>query len=106
MIRHDEHRLLSEIQATEFHRGGSHGPRLASSHDMRQQRAASLEDAPDCVLLMWCEISIAEGGAHHPRQRQMRAVKIAEPDVVEPEVVLLRQPRRALAIFPNPIAKA
>src|ERR1035441_8779245 len=36
----------------------------------------------------------------------MRAVKIAEPDVVEPEVVLLRQPRRTFAIFPNPIAKA
>ena len=36
----------------------------------------------------------------------MRTVEIPEPDVVEPEVVLLRQPRGALAIFPNPIAKA
>ena len=35
----------------------------------------------------------------------MRAVEIPEPDVVEPEVVLLRQPRGAFAIFPNPIAK-
>src|SRR5579863_9623620 len=36
----------------------------------------------------------------------MRAVEIAEPDVVEPEVILLREPRSAFAIFPNPIAKA
>src|SRR5260370_35722720 len=36
----------------------------------------------------------------------MRAIEIAEPKVVKPEVVLLSQPRRAFAIFPNPIAKA
>ena len=36
----------------------------------------------------------------------MRAVEIAEPNVVEPEVVLLRQSRRSLTIFPDPIAKA
>jgi hypothetical protein len=106
MIRHDEHRLLREIQAAEFHRGGGHGPGLARSHDMRQQWAAALEDAPDCVLLMRREISVAEGGAHHSGQGQMRAIEIAEPNVVESEVVLLRQPRRAFAIFPNPIAKA
>jgi len=35
----------------------------------------------------------------------MRAVEIAEPEVVEPEVVLLSQPIGAFTILPNPIAK-
>ena len=105
VIRHDEHRLFRQIQTAKFHCGGGHGPGLARSHDMRQQWAAALEDAPDGVLLMRREISVAEGGAHHSGQGQMRTVEIPEPDVVESEVVFLRQPRGAFAIFPNPIAK-
>ena len=68
MIRHDEHRLLGEIQAAEFHRGGGHGPGLARSHDMRQQRATALQDAPDSVLLMRRKIPVAKGGTHHTGQ--------------------------------------
>ena len=68
MIRHDEHRLLRQIQTAEFHRGGGHRPGLARSHDMRQQWTTALEDAPDGVLLMRREISVAEGGAHHSGQ--------------------------------------
>ena len=79
---------------------------LPGTHDMRQQRATALEDAPDGVLLMRRKISVAEGGAHHSGQGQMRTVEIAEPNVVESEVVFLRQPLGAFAIFPNPIAKA
>src|ERR1700734_3359975 len=56
MIWHDEHRLLSEIQAAEFHRGGSHSPGLARSDDMRQQWTAALENSPHSILLMRREI--------------------------------------------------
>ena len=68
MIRHDEHRLLGEIQAAEFHRGGGHGPGLAGTNDMRQQWASALENSPDCVLLMRREIAVAEGCPHHSGQ--------------------------------------
>src|ERR1035441_3328100 len=36
----------------------------------------------------------------------MRAVEIAEPNVVESEIVLLSQACGAFTIFPNPISKA
>src|SRR5580698_9828609 len=57
------------------------------------------------VLLMWRKIFAAERGAHHSGQGQMGAVEIPEPDVVEPEVVVLRQPFGSFAILPNPIAE-
>ena len=106
MIRHHEHRLLRQLQAAEFHRGGGHGPGLARSHDVGQQWAAALENSPDGILLMRREVSIAKGGADHSGQGQVRTVELPETDVVEPEVVLLCQPPGALAIFPNPFTKA
>src|SRR5476649_2071391 len=36
----------------------------------------------------------------------MRTVEIAEPNVVESEIVLLSQACRAFTIFPNPVSKA
>src|ERR1700684_2728996 len=36
----------------------------------------------------------------------MGAVEVPEPNVVESEVVFLREPRCTFAIFPDPIAKA
>ena len=105
MVRHDEHGLLGQIQSAEFHGGRGHRPRFARADDMGQQWTSALENAPDGVLLVRRKVFAAERGAHHSGQRQMGAVEIPEPDVVEPEVVVLRQPLCAFAILPNPIAK-
>ena len=60
MIGHDEHRLFREAQAAHFHRGGRHRPGLARADDMRQQRAAALQDAPDRVFLVAGRSSVAQ----------------------------------------------
>ena len=52
MIGHDEHGLLGQTQAAQFHGGGRHGPGLSCADDMGEQRAAALQDAPDRVLLV------------------------------------------------------
>ena len=105
MVRHHEHRLLRQVKSAKFHGRRGHRPRFARPYDVGQQRASSLENAPDGVLLVWREVFAAERCAHHSGQRQMGAVEIPEPDVIEPEVVVLRQPFGSFAILPNPIAK-
>ena len=65
VVRHDKHGLLRQVKAAKLHRGGGHGPGLTRTHDMSQQWAAALEDAPNCVFLMSGEVSIAKGGPHH-----------------------------------------
>src|SRR5260370_20165937 len=106
MMRDHEHRFLGQMQTTKFHCSGGHGPCFARSHHVRQQWTAALEDAPNRVLLMRGEISIAERRPDHARQGQVRTVEIAEPEVVEAEVVLLGEAFRAFLVFPNPIPKA
>jgi len=59
VIRNERTSAFREILTAEFHRGGGHGPGLARSHDMRQQWATPLKDAPDRVFLVCREITVA-----------------------------------------------
>ena len=69
---------------------------------MRQQRASTLKNPPNCVLLMWREIAVAKRGAHHSRQGEMRAIEISQPDVVEAKIVIVGQALGPAGIFPHP----
>ena len=78
---------------------------FSRADDVGQQWASALENTPDGVLLVCREIFAAERCPHHSGQREMGTVEIPEPDIVEPEVVVLRQPLGSFTILPNPIPK-
>ena len=95
VIGHDDHGLFRQPQAAHFHRGGRHGPGLARAHDVGQQRAAALQNAPDGVFLVRVEIVVAQQLARHAGKGQMRAVECAQAQIVEAVVVVAGKARGA-----------
>ena len=103
VIGNDEHRFLGQIKAAEFHGGGRHGPGFPGSHDMSQERASTLKNPPNCILLMGRKIAVAKRSAHHSRQGEMRAIEISKPDIVEAKIVVVGQALGPAGIFPDPL---
>ena len=68
VIGHDEHRLFREAETAHFHGGGGHRPGLARADDVRQQRAAALQDPPDGVFLVRRQVAVAQMLAVHAGQ--------------------------------------
>ena len=106
MIGHHEHRFFRQTKAAHFHSGGGHGPGLARSHDVRQQRAAALHDPPHRIFLMAGQVSVAQIFAIHAGQLQMRAVEGAQAQIVEAVVIFAGEPRRPRAVFPYPLPES
>jgi hypothetical protein len=73
---------------------------------MAQQRAASLQDAPDRVFLVRSQVTVAQMLANHAGKGQMRAVERTQAQTVEAVVVVAGQPRGAFGVLPHPFAEA
>ncbi len=62
-----------------------------------------LQDAPNGVLLVLCQVAITQAGAHHTGQCEVRAIELsAGRGCCEADVVPLREPVGALAVYPTP----
>jgi hypothetical protein len=105
MVGHHEHGLFGKPQAAHLHGGGRHRPGLAPADHMAQKRAAALQHAPDRVFLVRGQVTVAQMLADHAGQGQMRAVERAQTQIVEAVVIVARQPRGAVGIFPDPFAE-
>ena len=102
MVWHNKQALLTQPQPLAFHGCGDHFKGRTSTHNVRQQRVAAVQDAGDGVYLMGAERYLGI----HARKADMASIVLAGAYTVELGIVERGQSVAAVRVFPYPVAES
>ena len=102
VVRHNEQALLTQPQPLAFHGCGDHFKGLTSTHNVRQQRVAAVQDAGDSVHLVRAKRYLGI----HARKADMASIVLAGAYAVELGIVERGQSVAAVRVFPYPVAES